>query len=390
MLGPEDHRGQFRGARDAAGAAPRARLVWDMPVRVSHWTFVACVAGAWLTQGGERNDAHLAFGYSALAALVFRLSWGFAGSRHARFADFAYSPAEAWRYLRDAVAGRARHYTGHNPAGSFAVWVLLALLAATIASGVASSGAMHGLGPLADAVSPGVARVAHELHEASAWAILGFAAFHVAGVAWGSRVHRENLAAAMVTGRKLDHDPSAPESPRHAFAGALLVVAIAVGVAYDLLVHVPRDVEARMAGEAQRRAADAASPWTHECSECHLAYTPGLLPARSWDRMLDEQDRHFGEDLSLPPAKIAQLRAAIRGPRTPAESRSVRSVPAAQSPQRITELRWWKHVHEEVEPSRFKPPYASGPHECNSCHRDAASGIFHPRMIQHPKPRSVP
>lgn len=367
----------------------RRRRVWDLPVRVAHASFIACVVGAWLTRGGEHADAHLAFGYSALAALAFRLGWGFVGTRHARFAGFAYSPLAAWRYLRDALQGHPTHYTGHNPAGSYAVWVLLVLLAVTTGSGIVSSAAMQGLGPLAGAIAFEAGRAAHEIHETSAWAIAGFAVFHVAGVVWGSRVHHENLATAMVTGRKLDHEPDSPATPTRPIVAGALLATLMGGSAYYLQVHVPRDVESRMAAEAQRKAREASSPWAKECSDCHVAYTPGLLPTRSWERMLDEQDRHFGEDLSLSPAILARLRAAVRPPETYAEWRSARSVAPGQSPQRITELRWWRHVHEGIEPARFKPPYSAGPHECNACHRDAASGIFHPRMVQNPKPRSA-
>ena len=39
--------------------------------------------------------------------------------------------------------------------------------------------------------------------------------------------------------------------------------------------------------------------WQEACVECHLAYHPSLLPARSWQRTLAEQHEHFGEDLYL-------------------------------------------------------------------------------------------
>ena len=55
-------------------------------------------------------------------------------------------------------------------------------------------------------------------------------------------------------------------------------------------------------------------PVTHEatlkeCSACHMAYQPQLLPARSWDALMKGLDNHFGETASLDPAVTADIGA---------------------------------------------------------------------------------
>ncbi|HUP30578.1 MAG TPA: cytochrome b/b6 domain-containing protein [Usitatibacter sp.] len=365
------------------------KRIWDAPLRLAHWTFVACVAGAWLTRGGEHVDLHVTFGYIALALLIVRIAWGFVGPSHARFRSFVYSPRTAWHYVRAALAGSAPHYTGHNPAGSWAVWTLLALLALVTSSGIVASAAMHGMGPLAGMVPFTAAGGALEFHEAIAWIVLGVAALHIAGVAWGSRVHRENLALAMVTGRKRDHDGTLPEAPRRAAAAAAIALAGVLGTAAYLGWHVPREVARRDALAKGSQQALAETPWSRECGSCHLAYSPSLLPLRSWERTLREQDRHFGEDLSLSPAASQRLlAAAIAPPDSWAAWSLSSSAPAAEAPLRVTGLPAWKRLHLHVPEERFKPPNTAGPHECDACHRDAASGIFHARMIQSAKPRN--
>jgi cytochrome b len=376
---------------DSSPQIPSERKrVWDAPLRVAHWSFVACVAGAWLTRGAEHADLHAVFGYVALAMLAARIAWGFAGPAHARFASFAYSPLAAWRYVRSALAGSARHYTGHYPAGSWAVWLLLGLLALACITGMVASAGMHRLGPLAGRVDFGLAGISLELHEAFAWAILAAAALHLLGVAWGSRVHRENLALAMLTGRKVDHDAAPGETPNRAGAGAAMVAAALLGGAFYMGWHVPRDTAARDAAEKANHEALAATAWSRECGSCHLAYPPALLPMRSWERTLAEQDHHFGEDLSLTEAASAKLLAAARAapPQSWAAWRLASSVKGTEAPLQVTGLRAWKRLHANVEAAQFKPPNAAGPHECDACHRDAASGIFHVRMIQNAKPRT--
>lgn len=165
-------------------------MVWDVPTRVFHWLLVASFLGAFLTAESERyRDIHVVFGYSLLGLIVFRLIWGFAGTRYARFRSFLFSPAEIIRYLTSMLKGRPAHYVGHNPAGSVAVFALLAL---GIMSGVSGLTVFQEVG--GDAIEA--------LHELVSYGMLGVVVLHVAGVLLGSVMHRENLLRAMITGYK--------------------------------------------------------------------------------------------------------------------------------------------------------------------------------------------
>ncbi len=175
----------------SASAAPAATVkVWDILVRLFHWSFAACFAGAWLTAESERwRDVHVALGYTMLGLVAFRLAWGVVGPRHARFSSFVRGPAAIARYLRSLLAGRPEHHLGHNPAGAVAIVLLLALAAFAGASGWATYNDLGG-------------HWLEETHEFLAGAMLAVVGVHLAGVAVASWLHRENLVAAMLTGRK--------------------------------------------------------------------------------------------------------------------------------------------------------------------------------------------
>jgi cytochrome b len=366
-----------------------ARRVWDLPVRVAHVMLISCVAGAWLTREARQIDLHAVFGYVALGLVAFRIAWGFMGGGHARFASFAYSPRETLAYLASALRGTPSHFTGHNPAGSWSVFGLLALVAAAAVSGVVAIGGLYGDGPLPLALSHEAAASWLEWHELAAWALLAFAALHVAGVAWGSRVHCENLVASMVTGRKAVHDGDTADAPaRTSIALALVFAAAAFGALY-LGVLSPRDVERRMRAEAAVKASAQGGVWFKECSGCHLAYAPALLPMRSWQRTIDEQDRHFGEDLGLSPAIADRLLAQARGSPIPSWHawKLANSVPATQTPLEISTTPHFRAAHAVLPDNAFRAPVSAGKHQCEACHLDAGSGIFHPRMIRMPKGR---
>ena len=62
--------------------------VWDLPVRLTHWSFAFLVPAMWWTAENSEWALHKRFGVTLLGLLVFRILWGFLGTRTARFASF--------------------------------------------------------------------------------------------------------------------------------------------------------------------------------------------------------------------------------------------------------------------------------------------------------------
>ena len=163
---------------------------WDPLVRLSHWALVAALTLAWFS-GEEALRRHEIAGYAALTLVAIRAVWGFCGGRYARFSQFVRSPVQVWRYARDMACGAEVRHVGHNPLGG---WMIVVLMLGVAAVGL--SGWLYTL----DAYW-GIAWL-EWLHRALAWALVALAGLHVAGVAWASWRHRENLVAAMLSGRK--------------------------------------------------------------------------------------------------------------------------------------------------------------------------------------------
>lgn len=206
-----------------SGSANRPDVrVWDPFVRVFHWSLIVLFAAAYVSEG-EPLWLHAWAGYGVAALLASRLVWGFVGPRHARFADFVRGPAAVMADLKDHLRGRAKRYLGHNPAGGAMIVALMLCLAATAFTGMATLADGKNEGPLAPWLGHPQAAAAtaaptaageprererhirspyREVHEFLANLTLVLAGFHLAGVVFSSVVHRENLARAMITGRK--------------------------------------------------------------------------------------------------------------------------------------------------------------------------------------------
>lgn len=360
------------------GEATHRVRVWDAPTRIFHWTLAACVAGDWLTRDARYLDLHELFGYLVGALLAFRLVWGFTGTRWARFASFSFSPASAWRYLLALGRGRQAHFVGHNPAGSWSIYALLALAALEVATGVVALGAEKRLGMLAGSFGYRVGDIAHAIHAWLAYAMLAVVGVHIAGVLVGCLADRQNLVASMLTGYKRAEASVSGVQARRGIAIALFFAvalgAIAYSRAYSLASGAQRD---------RSPALPLDTVWKRECSDCHLDYHPSLLPARSWSKLFAEQHSHFGEDLGLSNETLQHLQAyaernAAEALASPVAWKMATSIAATAAPLRISATPYWVERHARLDAAIWKRVHRSN---CGKCHRDAESGGFAPGAI---------
>ncbi len=186
-------------------------LVWDWPVRLGHWLLAGAFCVAWLTSESESwRLAHVIAGATVLAVVTYRLVWGLIGSTHARFKDFLRGPEAVTGYLGSLLKLSPQHYTGHNPAGGWAVLALLTLGLQTSLSGWLLYDDFF-------------ADTFEELHEGLAVTMLTIVVIHLAGVFSGSLLHNENLPRAMLTGLKHCHPEEAIASARP-LAGLILLI----------------------------------------------------------------------------------------------------------------------------------------------------------------------
>ncbi len=187
---------------DGIGRALRTIVIWDAPTRFFHWLAAMLVAAAYATWRFDLMDWHLRVGYALLALVLFRVMWGFVGSETARFARFVATPRAALTHLRHVFRREPDRQLGHNPAGSWMVVLLVALLLGETLTGLYDSNDIADAGPLTPIVPAPIANLIDALHTVF-WDILVVAiALHVLAVAVYWAVKRQNLVLPMITGRK--------------------------------------------------------------------------------------------------------------------------------------------------------------------------------------------
>ena len=212
---------------------PRARIrIWDLPTRLFHWLLAALVIFSFTTGkvGGDWLIWHFRSGYAIASLLLFRLLWGFAGTRYARFASFLPSPSRIWRTMRSKESRGVPVSAGHSEIGTLSVYALLIVLMLQVATGVFTNDGSFTEGPWVKFVSEALSNRLSTIHYYNHWAIAGFTALHVAAIAYYLQFRKEDLLTPMLTGDKLGINVAAAEDGASIRIRAAILAALAAGV----------------------------------------------------------------------------------------------------------------------------------------------------------------
>jgi cytochrome b len=188
-------------------SSPAAELapvrVWDPYVRLFHWLLVIGLAASWITGEQGWYETHYQIGLCVGWLILFRILWGFVGSRTARFTHFLKGPGAVAAYLKSVFARKPSHAFGHNAGGGLMVIALLLVVGAQAFTGLFNTDDVLFEGPLYDNASEAFTKFAGVWHGRLFNILLALVALHVLVIALYLVWKRENLVRAMVTGRAL-------------------------------------------------------------------------------------------------------------------------------------------------------------------------------------------
>lgn len=137
---------------------------------------------------------------------------------------------------------------------------------------------------------------------------------------------------------------------------------------------------AAQADSGRRMPSDMPKAYGPECGACHTAYPPGLLPARSWQRVMDGLARHYGTDASLDPKTVQEIAGWLQ-----AHAGTYKRVTEEPPQDRITRSAWFERKHRKVEPAVWQLPSVKSAANCAACHGDADRGRFDDDALRYPE-----
>ncbi len=129
-----------------------------------------------------------------------------------------------------------------------------------------------------------------------------------------------------------------------------------------------------------------------ECGSCHFAYPPGLLPSKSWEKLLTAQalPDHFGENAELDADTLKEIREyALANAADKSDRKRSRKIALAteniDAPLRITEVRYIKRKHHEIPEKMIKGNKdVKSLSYCDACHTQAKKGVFDADTVRIP------
>ncbi len=206
--------------------------VWDISIRLFHWSLVAGIGFMWFSgeAGGNIMTWHIYIGYCMLGLILYRIIWGVIGSPYARFSSFIKGPSSTLVYLKGFIKGKKHDYPGHNPLGGWMVILLMLLVLVQAFSGLFSSDDIFTEGPLYSFVSSKTSDFLTSIHHLNFNLLLAAIALHIIAVAYHEIIKKEPLVKSMLTGKKLMHQPGKVDTHPNYMAMLITASFVAAGV----------------------------------------------------------------------------------------------------------------------------------------------------------------
>ena len=128
---------------------------------------------------------------------------------------------------------------------------------------------------------------------------------------------------------------------------------------------------AARADDGRRMPSGVPAAYTQECASCHTAYPPGMLPKRSWQRLMGGLDRHYGSDASLDIKTLQQIDTWLQ-----AHAGTCKRVVEEPPEDRITRSAWFERKHRKLDAAVWKLASVKSAANCAACHSGADRGRF--------------
>lgn len=123
--------------------------------------------------------------------------------------------------------------------------------------------------------------------------------------------------------------------------------------------------------------------YLRECGACHMAYQPGLLPARTWQALLSGLDKHFNENAELEAADLKKIRSYViqnsaDNSNFAISVKIMKYLGAADNPIKIMDVPYMAKKHRVLENRLDKQngKVSIKLSRCEDCHSHAAKGSY--------------
>ena len=357
-------------------------FVWPIGTRIIHWMMALSFTTAFITSFYEDLlHNHVALGFIFLIIIIYRTIWGFIGPRYATFNTFKLSLPALKHYFVEKIQNRWRQIpAGHNPASSwFTIWAL-GVGTIIVASGLLLYGVQEAKGffRFLNSDFSQYMGLLDLIHKYATYLFAFWVFLHITGVLIEQFWHKTGMVFSMINGYKKTQGEDTQIKPFLSFF-AYTTILIAI-VTYFFILSSNYNF-LTMQKYTNVYYEDVHPIYHKECGECHSAYSPFLLPKKSWEKVLGKLDNHFGEKITeanITKSEQLSIKEFLLANSAESSTREV-SVKIMDSlgdrrPKAITKTPYWRERHKDIPKSAYKDKDIKDKSNCKACHRDFEYG----------------
>jgi len=210
----------------------KKNLVWDIPVRLFHWLLVLCLLGQWFTAEvlEDAMDIHFYIGYFTLGLIIFRLIWGFIGTKYAKFSNFIAGPKAIFAYSKSVLTKQHTFSIGHNSLGGLILPAVIILVGLQAISGLFTTDDIVYSGPYYASANDELQQYMQWLHHNIFDLLLAVIGLHLVAIGWYLVFLKHNLIRPMLDGKKA-------VAPKDGIAHSQLIKAILIMCLVAIFVY---------------------------------------------------------------------------------------------------------------------------------------------------------
>jgi len=368
-------------------------FVWPIGTRIIHWMIAISFTSAFITSFYEYSlHNHVALGFIFLIMIIYRIIWGFIGPEYAKFKNFKLRLPELKYYFVEKVQNRWRKIpAGHNPASSwFTIWAM-GMGSIIVATGLLLYGVQEGKGIFRDLNSnySEYMFLLDAIHKYASYIFVGWVVLHISGVLIEQFWHKTGMVFAMINGYKKTDGKDTKVSKKLGFF-AFSTIILAIGTYFFIVSSNYNFLTLRK--DTNIYYNEIHPTFYKECGDCHKVYPPFLLPKKSWEKIMDDLDNHFGEEITeanITKSTQNSIREFLYANSAEHSTReaSVKILKSlnGRSPKAITKTPYWREVHKHIPRDVFKRKNIKDKSNCKACHEDFNEGVLDDMNILYPK-----
>ncbi len=361
--------------------------IWTIPTRVSHILLALFVLLAFLTsEESKLLNYHAIVGYAIAILLVFRFMWGYIGPKYSKFKDFPLGIKNAKEFLSNIFDANQK-YVGHNPLASYVMIAMLVSLFLAFISGILVFGIEEGKGVLGFLNSSFFKKMKlfKEIHEIFANLFIVFLVFHLIGIFVDRLLHKknENLNSIFTGYKYHEQIETIRLTILQKLFSLLMFIVLVSFLAFNL--YQPKNI--LLSSIYQPIDFKLENPsFVKECGSCHTLYPPSLLPTKSWEKIMQNLDNHFGDDATidenLNQSILSYLvKNSAENSTTEASLKFLNSI-KNEDIIAMSQTSFWKKTHKDIPKDVFENPKIKNPSNCKVCHIDIEKGFIENENIK--------